>query len=256
MIDIIKQTPIEYSNQSRDYQIIARLYTALFNYNKAYIDNLNIWDSNIDNKLVYLRAKTLNLDTKHSWDLDELEAVTSCFKFLMRNKGTVSSIKYCINILLRSLGLSTALEDSNIIIDSDTKLITVKADVSSLTSGVIEDLLKYLLPAGWNYRIIQYTTYSGSGVNLTELKYAEDKVKAIELKNSFRMTIGNDDEKKRFVTHTYVYNDEIGRNLPESEVITYETDQIPLGLNAGDTMLNRVSEVIVSNNSDDDDMGV
>ena len=42
MIDIIKQTPAEYSEQSRDYQVIARLYTALFNYSKMYIDDLNV----------------------------------------------------------------------------------------------------------------------------------------------------------------------------------------------------------------------
>ena len=39
MIDTIKMTPIEYSAQSRDYQVIARLYTALFNLSKMYIDN-------------------------------------------------------------------------------------------------------------------------------------------------------------------------------------------------------------------------
>jgi hypothetical protein len=42
MIDIIKQTPEEYSLQSRDYQVLARLYTAVFNYSKMYIDNLSI----------------------------------------------------------------------------------------------------------------------------------------------------------------------------------------------------------------------
>ena len=39
MIDTIKMTPAEYSAQSRDYQVIARLYTALFNLSKMYIDN-------------------------------------------------------------------------------------------------------------------------------------------------------------------------------------------------------------------------
>ena len=54
MIDIIRQTPHEYSAQSRDYQVLARLYTALYNYVKMYIDNLSIWDTNIDNKKLLL----------------------------------------------------------------------------------------------------------------------------------------------------------------------------------------------------------
>ena len=31
MIDVIKQTPSEYSKGSRDYQILARLYTSVYN---------------------------------------------------------------------------------------------------------------------------------------------------------------------------------------------------------------------------------
>lgn len=42
MIDVVKQTPAEYSKQSRDYQVLARLYTALYNMNKMYIDNMQV----------------------------------------------------------------------------------------------------------------------------------------------------------------------------------------------------------------------
>ena len=105
MIDIIKQTPIEYSAQSRDYQVLARLYSALFNVSKMYIDDLSIWNNDIDNRLTTLRAKTLNFDAYHSWDEDDLEAVTSCFKYLVRNKGTLKTIEYCVNILMKIQGI-------------------------------------------------------------------------------------------------------------------------------------------------------
>jgi len=65
MIDVIKQTPSEYSKQSRDYQVLARLYTALYNLSKMYTDNMSVWSLNIDNKLSVLRSKTLNFDPKH-----------------------------------------------------------------------------------------------------------------------------------------------------------------------------------------------
>ncbi len=42
MIDVIRQTPAEYSKQSRDYQLIARLFTALYNVTKMYIDDMNV----------------------------------------------------------------------------------------------------------------------------------------------------------------------------------------------------------------------
>ena len=66
MIDVIKQTPIEYSKQSRDYQTISRLYTAIYNISKMYIDDMSIWNGDIDNKLTTLRSKTLNFIPKHS----------------------------------------------------------------------------------------------------------------------------------------------------------------------------------------------
>ena len=43
---------------SRDYQIISRLQSALYNVSKMYIDNMSIWNPDIDDKLAYLRAKT------------------------------------------------------------------------------------------------------------------------------------------------------------------------------------------------------
>lgn len=215
MIDVIKQTPIEYSNLSRDYQVIARLYSLLFNYSKLYIDDLSIWDSNIDNKLVTLRSKTLNFDAKHSWDLDELEAVTSCFKYLIRKKGSSECFKYCVNILLRSLGLSSVLDEQNITIDQANYQVIVRADVTTLTSGIIEDLLAYLLPAGWTYRVIKYTSYStGSGLN-TEIKYNGDSVKTTPFNTSYKQYIGNDTTKKRFITHTWVYNEEQVKDVPD-----------------------------------------
>ncbi len=42
MIDVIRQTPSEYSKQSRDYQLIARLFTALYNVTKMYIDDMSV----------------------------------------------------------------------------------------------------------------------------------------------------------------------------------------------------------------------
>ena len=66
MIDVVRQTPLEYSKQSRDYQVLARLYTSLYNMNKMYIDNMDIWEKDIDNKLTTLRSRTLNFIPKHS----------------------------------------------------------------------------------------------------------------------------------------------------------------------------------------------
>jgi len=66
-----------------------------------YIDNMDVWGRDIDNKLTMLRAKTLNFDPKHAWDLDPLDAVVSCFKHIMRSKGTTTALQFCLTALMR-----------------------------------------------------------------------------------------------------------------------------------------------------------
>jgi hypothetical protein len=65
MIDVVKKTPREYSEQSRDFQVLARLYTALFNISKMYADDLKEWVPDIDNKLTTLRSRTVNFVNRH-----------------------------------------------------------------------------------------------------------------------------------------------------------------------------------------------
>jgi len=169
MIDVIKQTPSEYSKQSRDYQVLARLYTALYNLSKMYTDNMSVWSLNIDNKLSVLRSKTLNFDPKHDWDLDELDSAISCFKYIMRSKGTITALKFCLTILLRTKNIEADLNDASIEVTEDGILL-VKIPKQLASAGIVEDLFEYLLPAGMLYRIIEYSSYD-TGDNTTKLYY-------------------------------------------------------------------------------------
>jgi len=174
MIDIIKQTPYEYSSQSRDYQVIARLYTAIFNYTKMYIDNMQVWNTDIDNKLTTLRARTLNFIPKYLWKLDDLEAITSCFKYLMRNKGTVRALEFCIDILLRVEGLVVKNISSIIIVDpTDPTNIIIRVPENLLTLSIVEDLVRYLLPAGLTYELVEYQE-TDSAANISKIYHSGD----------------------------------------------------------------------------------
>lgn len=167
MIDTIKMTPIEYSAQSRDYQVIARLYTALFNLSKMYIDNNHFWTNDIDKKLSRLRAFTLNFRNKYDWDLDDLKVVSSCFKYLMFRKGTKQALKYCIYILMRVKNLEGTITDNNITVEGN--LITIKIPENLTNLGSIEDLIRYLIPAGYTYRIIRYKEYNPNAITYINL---------------------------------------------------------------------------------------
>ena len=188
MIDVIKMTPAEYSAQSRDYQVIARLYSALFNVSKSYIDSLQIWNNNIDNKLVTLRSRTLNFVAKHYWDEEDLEAVTSCFKYLMRNKGTMKALEYCINILMKIENINGENIDELVTIDNYN--VNIRVPENLLTIGILDDLINYILPAGLTFNIEIYRTIGLQNALKTELIYEDGPIDYFEEYYSDKMYIG------------------------------------------------------------------
>lgn len=153
MIDVIAQTPIEYSKQSRDYQVIARLYTALYNFSKMYIDDMEVWDANIDNKLSHLRAKTLNFHPKHAWEYEALDAAVSCIKHWIRLKGTRKAIEEVLEILIR---INNLVGEPIVDIDYNTYTLVIKIPKQLASMGCVEDLLELIIPIGMGWRIIEY----------------------------------------------------------------------------------------------------
>jgi len=95
---------------------------------------MNVWKPNIDNKLSDLRAKTLNFQTKHQWEYDALDSAISCFKYLMRKKGTITALEYCVAILMRTYKLTGEI---NISKDPDEYLYTLKLPTQLATLGVV-----------------------------------------------------------------------------------------------------------------------
>lgn len=206
MIDVIKRTPEEYSKQSRDYQVLARLYSALFNVSKMYIDDMNIWDKNIDNKLSLLRARTLNFDPQHDWDLDSLDVIVSCFKYLIKYKGTKNALKYIINVMMKIRKIDDDIDESTVTIENNN--ITIRLEDDLVTLGIIDDIIKYILPAGYTYRIIEYKSYDLSDVLVTEAEVGDSVSEPKKVNKDYRMYIGNDENKKRLLRNTYIYNDD------------------------------------------------
>ena len=177
MIDVIKKTPREYSEQSRDFQVLARLYTALFNISKMYADDLKVWVPDIDNKLTTLRSRTVNFVNRHQWDLNDLEAITSCFKYLMRRKGTEAALEACVNILMKARGIETGITVDSVVVDK-YGCINIWVAHDNILMGIMEDLVRYLIPAGMTYRLYDYdleVVNAASGI-ITDIYYRQDKI--------------------------------------------------------------------------------
>ena len=159
MMDVVKLTPSIYSEQSRDYQLIARLYTALYNMNRMYVDGIDVWEKNSPDNVLPLKASTLNFRPRHTWDKDSLQAVISCFKYLTRYKGTSKAIQLILNILLRVNNISGEYSS---LFTFENNLLTLSIPYQLSSIGIVQDLLDYILPAGCAYRLRVYKEISSA----------------------------------------------------------------------------------------------
>lgn len=150
-IKTINITPSFYSKESRDYQLIARLYDAVFNYSKMSIDgmtNLPI-SINSDKRFLDLVAKTLGFESKHNYNTENLYALCSSFKKIMFHKGTILAIEESVSMLLRAQNINKKF----VVKQSEDKIIQIYVPTELKDVVLIEDMMSYILPAGFTYEI-------------------------------------------------------------------------------------------------------
>lgn len=159
MIDTLKITPSIYSKESRDYQLIGRLYNAVFNYAKMSIDGMNNFplSKDSDKRFLDLVAKTIGFESKHSYNTENLYALCSSFKKIVSHKGTKKAIEELLSVLLNSQNIDKLFK-----VDVYTNKNTGKFKPYSIVIYVptelndiimLEDMMSYILPAGFVYEI-------------------------------------------------------------------------------------------------------
>ena len=159
MIDTLKITPSIYSKESRDYQLIGRLYNAVFNYTKMSIDGMNNFplSKDSDKRFLDLVAKTIGFESKHSYNTENLYALCSSFKKIVSHKGTKKAIEELLSVLLNSQNINKLFK-----VDVYTNNNTGKFKPYSIVIYVptelkdiimLEDMMNYILPAGFVYEI-------------------------------------------------------------------------------------------------------
>jgi hypothetical protein len=163
MIKIQKNVPEYYYNESRDFQLIGRIFEGVLNAYKTATDTIvnTPLSSNFDSSLLDLVTKTIGFESKRKYDIPNLLALVNSFKSILRIKGTKKSIEDCVRVLLKAQNID---ENFEILIDSSTTessegtvynrdvLIYIPKEVKDI--ALLEDMLDYVLPAGFNYSII------------------------------------------------------------------------------------------------------
>lgn len=175
MIYTYNQVPEVYYKESRDFQLLGRIYDVVFNYLKTNIDTIYHLplDKCTDKNLLDLLSATLGFEIRHNYDVNQLYAICNCFSTIMKNKGTLGSIKMAVNALLNSQGITKAAQ---IVVYKDTPYtITIYIPSKLVDTTLLEDILDYIIPAGMSYTIIgsvniepeegTYVTYIKTGID-------------------------------------------------------------------------------------------
>lgn len=160
MIEVRQELPRVYYNESRDFQLLGRLFEAVFNYSKMGVDTVeNIYSMNMDNKLVNLLSKTIGFESKHDYDIVNLKLICGCFNDILKDKGTKTGVKKAISALLNAQGI-----DDEFSVEFIPEKCHIEIYIPSHTQDIVllKDLFDYILPVGWDYTII-----SGIGGDLT-----------------------------------------------------------------------------------------
>jgi len=163
MIKTQRQVPDYYYNESRDFQLIGRIFEGVFNATKTATDTIvnTPLSSNYDIALIDLLTKTLGFESKRKYDVPNLMALVNSFKNILKIKGTKKSIEDCVRVLLKAQNITEGFEvliDTSVTETSEGTVhnrnvfIYIPEDVKDL--ALLEDMLDYVLPAGFNYLII------------------------------------------------------------------------------------------------------
>lgn len=172
MIKFQNLTPEVYYKESRDFQLLGRLFDLVLNAVKTDTDllyNLPL-STNSDEKLLELLAFTLGFKPKHQYNARNLKAVCSVFSEILKHKGSIKAVKIACEALFNSMDISQQLDYDFTKGKDNTELnLYIAQDFEDIT--LLNDLLSYILPAGMSCNIIRefhILTESNTNISITD----------------------------------------------------------------------------------------
>ena len=151
MINVQESVPQVYYEQSRDFQVLGRLFELVLNAVKTSADSLYylpVADAEAQTRFLDLLSYTLGFQARHTYNNKQLAAVCSVFPTLLRKKGTIEAIQLLGDTLLSSEGIT---ENFGCSVNGTKVELFIPNTLSS--TNLLNDLLDYLLPAGMTCEI-------------------------------------------------------------------------------------------------------
>lgn len=160
---IQENTPEVYTNTSRDFQLIGRLYDCVINGIKFDADSiLRIIDTeSIDSKLLKLLQTKIGFFTSTDITDDDLRYVLESFPIIVKNKGSIKGIRQAVLVFLKLKHIK-----SDVTIDVFNKhgthpyTVQISLNMPYTDTILLDEILKYVIPTGY---VVAYSFYNDIG---------------------------------------------------------------------------------------------
>lgn len=167
MFRIQDNVPEVYINESRDFQLISRLYDVLFSSVKYDIDvMINILDATlVKDSMLQLMCSKIGFFPSVEIDANVLKYIIASFPYIIKYKGSERGIEYAVNSILKAENNPDAVGTPYIDIhrkqvdENDTLqeyTVYIYTTVSIYNKKALEEVLKYVIPVGMSFQILQY----------------------------------------------------------------------------------------------------
>lgn len=169
MFRIQDNVPQIYINESRDFQLISRLYDVLYSSSKYDIDSMvNILDATlVRDNLLQLMCTRIGFFPTTNIDANVLKYIIASFPYIVRNKGTQVGVEYAINAILKAESNPQSVGKPHIVVqnaisddlsEQDSYCITIYTTIDIYNKKALDEIMRYVLPIGVQYRILPYFT--------------------------------------------------------------------------------------------------
>lgn len=155
--------PYVYPNESRDFQLLCRLFDGVNNSVISDIDSMtNIIESkNCNSVALGLLATKLGFFPKHELNSDELRTVLDAFPYIVRYKGSRRAIEESVSVFLKvnhiNSGAYVEIVNKNQEDPEESYVVRIGLESRFRDVRVLDELFRYILPTGYR---VEYFFYS------------------------------------------------------------------------------------------------
>ena len=203
MFRVQDNLPEVYINESRDFQLISRLYDVLFSGVKYDIDSMvNVLDATLTkDTMLQLMCSKVGFFPRFEIDAQVLKYIIASFPFIVKNKGNKRGIEYAINAILKAENNPSAIGKPYIVINNNVEegyrkpyTVYIYTTVTIYNKVALDEVMRYVLPIGSTYQILAYNKlYSGVPTKITQT----DKINVVQL-HTYRDSVIRDIEESNY----------------------------------------------------------